>query len=130
MIGIALNKMQDAFCVLYTKSGNAAEAYRLAGYKCKTPAAAAAGASRLLKKVNIRERIKELNKAAEDAKIADIREVKQFWTAVMRDAREETKDRMKASENLARTAVENHNENESDGFIEALRETAGEVWGH
>ncbi|QSL90505.1 terminase small subunit [Pseudomonas atacamensis] len=46
-----LDPRQAKFCDLYLVSYNATQAYRDAGYRCKNDNAAAAGASRLLKKV-------------------------------------------------------------------------------
>ena len=47
--------------------------------------------------------LKERNKELESQKIADMREVKEFWTNTLRDEENEIKDRLKASEYIAKT---------------------------
>lgn len=55
-----MNPRQEAFCVEYVRSGNAAKAYRAAGYKTVNPHSADVRASALLKKPDIAERVREL----------------------------------------------------------------------
>ena len=57
-----LNPRQEAFCRAYAGKawGNAAEAYRLAGYRPKTSQSAAVCADKLLRIANIKEFIREL----------------------------------------------------------------------
>ena len=76
-----LTPKQKAFCDYYLKSGNATDAAKKAGYAEKT--AYAIGAENL-RKPQIIEYIKERQKQIEDARIADVAEVMQFFTSVMR----------------------------------------------
>lgn len=74
----------EAFCQNYSKSGNATDAYKEAGYKWKDDASANSAASRLLRNVKVIARLKELGQAKEKASIADADEQQQFATAVVR----------------------------------------------
>src|SRR5699024_11726108 len=47
--------------------------------------------------------IEERNKEIESKRIANMKEVKQFWTEILRNDMYETKDRLKASEFIAKT---------------------------
>ena len=78
------NIRQEAFCQAYSKSGNATEAYKEAGYKCKSDDAARANAARLLANDNVRSRLVELGDTKENSAIADANEQKEFATAVVR----------------------------------------------
>lgn len=81
--GLALNHKQEKFCLAYAKSGNARQSYLDAGYKCK-PEIADASASQLLKNPKVQTRLAELrDKAANDA-IADIREIQETLTRILR----------------------------------------------
>jgi len=71
---IAVNRKQEIFCEEFVKSGNAAEAYKLAGYKASSAKSAANSASRLLENVGICSRISELREKAEDEKIIDAKQ--------------------------------------------------------
>lgn len=74
----------ERFCQHYAKTANGAESYRVAGYKPKKPATAAANARRLLQKDIIQERLRELAEEMADESIADIREVQERLTAILR----------------------------------------------
>ena len=69
-----MNRKQEIFCEEFVKSGNAAEAYKAAGYKASSAKSAANSASRLLENVGICNRIAELREKAEDEKIMDAKE--------------------------------------------------------
>lgn len=56
---MALNPRQQKFVDEYLRCGNAAEAYRRAGYSCKNPQVAAAGGERLLRNAEIRASIEK-----------------------------------------------------------------------
>ena len=71
---IAVNRKQEIFCEEFVKSGNAAEAYKLAGYKVSSAKSAANSASRLLENVGICSRIAELREKAADAQILDAKQ--------------------------------------------------------
>ncbi len=119
------NVKHEAFCLHYSKTGNATESYKKAGYKAKTEAAINASASQLLKNPKVQERLAELAEEMASSKIADIKEIHEYLTAVMRGEEKEEvvvvegegegvseariiekaagiKDRIKAGETLAR----------------------------
>ena len=81
-----LNVRQEKFCLEYAKCGNATEAAKKAGYSEKT---AKSIGQRLLTYVDIKNRLQELAKIAEDAKIADIKEMQQKLTSIIRQQMEE-----------------------------------------
>ena len=85
---MALNQKQEKFCLAYAKSGNARQSYLDAGYKCK-PETADASACQLLKNPKVKARLEELrDKAANDA-IADIREIQEMLTKILRKEEDE-----------------------------------------
>lgn len=102
------NARWEKFCQAYAQDGNASAAYRAAGYKPRTDAACRVSASQLLTNPNIQHRINELTAEAraqaERSAIADIREIRETMTAIMRGEIAETKpaDRIKAGDFLAR----------------------------
>ncbi len=98
-----LTKKQAKFRDYYIQTnGNATESAILAGYSEKT---AGVMGYENLKKPYIREAIDEINERLASERIADMTEIKEFWTTVVRneDFMYEAKDRNKASENLAKT---------------------------
>lgn len=76
-----LTPKQKAFADEYLKCGNATEAARRAGYNLKS--ARQIGAENLSKPA-ISKYIAERQKKIEDSRIADISEVLQFYSSVMR----------------------------------------------
>ena len=54
-------------------------------------------------KANVKKYIKELGEASKNDSIASIIEIKEFWTTFLRDTNLEPKERVKASELLAKT---------------------------
>ena len=81
---MALSMKQEKFCLEYAKSGNQRQAYLLAGYECKSDEAIDAAASRLLRNVKVKERLAELAEEAKNASIADIVEMQQTLTSIIR----------------------------------------------
>lgn len=81
---MALNVKQEAFCLHYAKTGNATESYKVAGYSCKSDNAAGASARRLLQNVKIKARLAELSDEIASNKIADIKEIHEYLTSVIR----------------------------------------------
>lgn len=79
-----LSVKQEAFCLHYAKTGNATESYKAAGYKPKTEGAAYACANRLLKIDKVQARLQELADEMASDKIANIREVQERLTAILR----------------------------------------------
>ena len=95
-----LTPKQRAFADFYIETGNATEAAIQAGYSKKT--ARSIGQENLTKP-DILKYIKERNKQLESKRIANMKEVKEFWTATLRNTEVEYKDRLKASEFIAKT---------------------------
>ncbi|MBQ4419075.1 MAG: terminase small subunit [Synergistaceae bacterium] len=94
---MALSHRQQAFIENYT--GNATEAAKLAGY---SEATAYSSGQRLLKQPQIAEAIRAREQERQAPNIANREQRLAFWTAVMRDPDESTRDRLRASELLAK----------------------------
>ena len=94
---MSLNQKQSAFVEYY--SGNATEAAKLAGYN---EAIAYSQGQRLLKRPEIAEAILAREQERQAPNIADREQRFAFWKSVMRDNNESTRDRLKASELLAK----------------------------
>lgn len=77
---------QEKFCLEYAKTGNARQAYINAGYKCKSDNAIDANASRLLSNDKVKNRLAELAKQLEDESIADVKEMQQTLTNIIRQS--------------------------------------------
>lgn len=77
-----LSVKQKAFADEYLKCGNAAEAYRNAGYK--NFRSASVEANKTLNNPKVSAYIAERQKQIEDSRIADVSEVLQFFSSVMR----------------------------------------------
>ena len=77
-----LTLKQKAFADYYIECGNAAEAYRKAGYK--NYKSAAVEASKALNNPKISQYIEERQKQIEDSRIASAAEIMQYFTSVMR----------------------------------------------
>ena len=95
-----LNARQKAFCEYYVASGNATESAKKAGYSEKT---AKSIGQRLLTFVDVQTYIEELNQNVKNNRIADMTEVKEFWTETLRNNKAKMQDRLKASEYIAKT---------------------------
>ena len=93
-----LTQKRKAFVEAY--AGNATQAALSAGYSPKT---AHVIGHELLKKPEIQEAIQKRTGARLNSLIADREERQSFWTEVMRDEFKDMKDRLKASELLARS---------------------------
>mgnify|MGYP002603397641 CR=1 FL=1 len=94
-----LTEKQRAWIDYYKQGKTAAEAARLAGYSGKNHNVI--GAQNLAKLNNY---IKDRDKVLEAPRIADMQEINEFWTEVVRDKDADIKDRLKASELRARAA--------------------------
>ncbi|MFC5775151.1 terminase small subunit [Ectobacillus antri] len=97
---MTLNERQKAFADYYIQLGSAEAAARKAGYSERY---ARGNAHKLVANSGIKAYIEERNKQIESRRIADMTEVKEFWTYVLRDNNAESKDRLKASEYIAKT---------------------------
>lgn len=82
--GLALSVKQEKFCLEYAKSGNQRQAYLLAGYNVKSDETADANASRLLRNAKVQARLAELSEETKNASIADIVEMQQTLTRIIR----------------------------------------------
>ena len=100
-----LNQRQKLFCEYYVGEckGNAADAMIKAGYSEKF---AKNNTGKLLNNVKICEYITNLNnevtKNNTNSHIATIEEIHAFWTEIFNDVTVSTRDRLKASELLAK----------------------------
>ena len=75
---------QEKFCLHYAETGNATESYTKAGYQAKNDNVAAASAAKLLRSSKVMERLQEIADELKSAKIADITEIQEYLTSVMR----------------------------------------------
>lgn len=87
--GALLNVRQEAFCLHYAESGNATESYKKAGYKPRNDNTAAVSATELLRNPKIQARLAELAKEMESNKIANIKEIQERLTAILRQQQSE-----------------------------------------
>lgn len=96
-----MNPRQKLFCEYYCGEclGNAEKAAIKAGYSV---AYARGNASKLVAKSGIQAYIRELNAKTESNNIATIKDIKRFWSDVMNDEDEIMKNRLRASELLAK----------------------------
>ena len=78
------NPKHEAFCLHYAKTGNASEAYKIAGYDAKTERAVYSNAHRLLKNDGVKARLRELAEEMASAKIANIAEIQERLTSILR----------------------------------------------
>ena len=97
---MSLKPKQQAFADYYIQTGNAYQSAVKAGYSDNY---AKGNVVKLLENVSVQEYIIKRNEELESQKIADIKEVKEFWTEVLRKEDAELKDRLKASEYIAKT---------------------------
>ncbi len=93
---------QKMFADEYIKTGNAKQSYINAGYSARGNSAEA-NASRLLRNDKVLAYIKQRNQEIDKDTIADMTEVKEFWTNMLRNRAADPKDRLKASELIAKT---------------------------
>lgn len=109
-----MNERQRRFADYYAACGNAAEAARQAGYSERT---ARSQGQRLLTDVDILEYIRELQDQAATARIASMKQVKAYWSDVLRDPAEKTADRLRAGELLAKSAGAFVHQTTNDGEV-------------
>lgn len=112
-----LNEKQRRFCEFYAETVNGAEAARKAGYSEKT---ARQIANELLTKPDILQYIRKLQDELAEPRIAGVSEIKAYWSDTMRNEDLKPKDRLKASELLAKSA---------GAFIDPKEKTPGEADG-
>ena len=117
-----LTPKQKAFADYYIECGNAAEAYRKAGYK--NYKSAAVEASKALNNPKVSQYIEERQKQIDDSRIASAAEIMQYFTSVMRG---EVKDqfgldaplaeRTKAAVELAKRKVDVAQKTDTGGIV-------------
>lgn len=110
-----LNARDKKFADEYIRTGKIIESAIKAGFAESTARDRAAewlNPNSKSAKTSVLEYISELNKKIEKEKIADAKEIQEFWTKTFRDEEVEMKDRIKTSELLAKVQgafVENIN---------------------
>ncbi|MDK7722502.1 terminase small subunit [Peptoniphilus lacrimalis] len=100
-----LNARDKKFADEYIRTGKIIESAIKAGFAESTARDRAAewlNPNSKSAKLSVLEYINELNKKIEKEKIADAKEIQEFWTKTFRDEKVEIKDRIKTSELLAR----------------------------
>ena len=79
-----LTPRQEKFCIEYSKCGNARQAYIAAGYSHKKDSTVDVNACRLLKTDKVQRRLAELAEEAKNDAIADIQEMQEVLTRIIR----------------------------------------------
>lgn len=100
-----LNARDKKFADEYIRTGKIIESAIKAGFAESTARDRAAewlNPNSKSAKLSVLEYINEINKKIEKEKIADAKEIQEFWTRTFRDEEVEIKDRIKTSELLAR----------------------------
>lgn len=97
-----LTPKQELFIQNYIISLNATESYKRA-YGSKNDNTAAKEGHKLLNNPKITQEIKKILDAKKKPLIAEQNEILEFYTAVMRDYKETTKNRKSAADSLAKT---------------------------
>jgi phage terminase small subunit len=99
-----LTERQQRFVEAYLgpSKGNAADAARRAGYNGKDAHGFASTGQKLLSSADIQKAVSEAQKATRSSAIADIVEIHEFLTEVVREASVEPRDRIKAAVELAK----------------------------
>lgn len=130
---IGLTPKQKAFAEEYVKCGNETEAAKKAGYSPKT---AYSIGSENLKKPEIIAYIKELSAPGEDKRVADAREILEFFTAVMRgevkdqfDLDPALNERIKAGVELAKRTIDVKNKDKNEDALNRLDEVLKQIGG-
>ena len=96
-----MNERQKRFCEYYVGEcvGNVVQSALKAGY---SNSYANHMAYKLLENVEVKNYIKELSKSNEKKRIATAEDVQAFWTDILNNPEEQTKNRLRASELLAK----------------------------
>lgn len=96
------NPRHEAFCQAYAGPawGNAAEAYRRAGYRAKNPQVAANSGLKLLGIAGISERVKFLRSNLEEALRVDRMELAQIRLEIARDKGKKPAERLDACRDI------------------------------
>lgn len=96
-----MNERQKRFCEYYVGEciGNVVQSALKSGYSENY---ANHMAYKLLDNVDIKNYIAELSVVATQSRIATAEDIRAFWTGILNDVNEPTKNRLKASELLAK----------------------------
>lgn len=89
---------EEKFCQIFAACGNATQAYKSAGYAVKNDNVAGVQGHIILKKDKIQRRIKELQAKERSERIADIEEMQERLTKIIRGEETRDNDRTKAIE--------------------------------
>lgn len=128
-----LSLKQKRFCEYYVQTGNATESAKRSGYSQKT--AYRTGADNL-KKPQICAYIQEISKADDEKRIADAKEIMEYFTAVMRGEVNDQfgldaplQERTKAAVELAKRVIDtksggDENLKKLDEILKGLKENA------
>mgnify|MGYP002557842677 CR=1 FL=1 len=100
--GDKLTPKQEKWIEEYIKTDSLTEATVNAGYKSKNPRAIGYQNSIRFKEVIDKRRL-EISKEIKNNSIAELEDIFQFWTNVFQDENEYMKNRIKASELLAKS---------------------------
>jgi len=93
-----LTEKQRKFCEAFSSNGgNATAAARVAGYAKPEPQSV-----ETLRNLKVLHAIEQLRQVTTKASIATREQRQSFWTEIMRNPEEQTRDRLKASELLAK----------------------------
>lgn len=97
-----IKQKQRLFCeyLIGESQGNATDAALKAGYSERS---ARQTAHKILQNKEVQAYLRELNAKIITENIATIQEIQEFWSKIMRDEEEPTKNRVRASELLAKT---------------------------
>ena len=98
---MALNERRRRFAEYYAASANATEAARAAGYSEKT---ARSQGQRLLTNADILQYVQQLQAELAAERIADVKEIRERMTEILRSRSERTGDRLKAADTLLKSA--------------------------
>lgn len=79
-----LTDKREAFCQLYSKYPDAADAFLKAGFQAKNRATAQICGCKLLKLPAVQERLRELNAQHAKESVADAQEIREKLTAIVR----------------------------------------------
>lgn len=99
-----LTPKQQAFADYYIQTGNATESYKRAYPNCNKDESAMVNGSKLLRNAKVVDYIDEKQTALSSSRVADMMEVREFWSETMRNSDNHMRDRLKASEMIARTS--------------------------
>lgn len=113
-----LTAKQQAWIDYYKQGHTATEAARLAGYKAGSDNAYQSIGSENLRKLAVY--IEDREKDLEAPRIADMAEINEFWSEVVRDDRHKMQDRLKASELRARAAGAFVDKVQHSGAVEVM----------